>query len=247
MRPARGRRRRGERRKDRVVTYVSGASPAAPASPTTESGEDRQRNIELGKKAVAIVCAFEQAHGRNATPRGQTHPGYDVDSSEPVVDSLDPKTAATRSIEVKGISGPWTRLGVALSPRQFQAARELGDRFWLYVVEHADDPARAVVHPIQNPFVKVTGYWFDRGWMQLVDPNEAPSRQGRAEVGQRISIANVGEGTILDITQRGALRVLVVRLDDGREVKRPFNPQTMQVHAQREGGGDDGTHDPGPF
>ena len=222
--------RRGERRKDRVVTYVSGVlhSDETGATPA-DSEEDRRRNIELGNRAVAVVLAFEQAHSRNATPRGQTHPGYDVDSSEPVVDSLDPKNGATRSIEVKGISGPWTRLGVALSPRQFQAARQLGDSFWLYVVEHADDPAKAVVHPIQNPFAKVTGYWFDRGRMQLVDPNEVPSRQGRAEVGQRISMANVGEGTILDITQRGVLRVLLIRLDDGREVKRPFNPHTMQV------------------
>jgi hypothetical protein len=150
-------------------------------------------------------------------------------SRNPVVDSSD------RTIEVKGLAGPWTQQGVALSPRQFQAARELGDRFWLYVVEYAADPSRAVVHPIQNPFRKVTGYWFDRGWKQLADPHEAPSREGRISVGQRISVANQGEGTVTEILQRGALRVLVIRFDDGRTIKRPFNPTTMQVRDQSDG------------
>jgi len=248
MRPDRARRRRGDRKKERMVTYVSGSLPSdGITAPTQESEEDRHRNIELGKQAVSVVCGFEEVHGRKPTPRGQTHPGFDIESREPVVDSLDPKNGSDRSIEVKGISGPWTRQGVALTPRQFQAARDLGERFWLYVVEHADDPVRAVVHPIQNPFAKVTGYWFDRGWMQLVDPNEAPSREGRVEIGQRISISNLGDGKVIDVIQRGALRVLVVGLDDGREVRRPFNSRTMQVGAQAERGTDHGTHDSVPF
>jgi hypothetical protein len=248
MRAARGRRLPGKRRKDRVATYVSGSLlPDGSVAPAEENEGARRRNIELGQKAVGKVCAFEEEHGRKPTPRGQTHPGYDVDSHDPVVDSLDPQTDSERSIEVKGSAGPWTAQGVALSPRQFQTARELGDRFWLYVVEYADDPERAVVHSIQNPFKKVTEYWFDRGWKQLVDPNEAPSLQGCMETGQRISITNAGDGTIVNITSRGALRVLVVRLDDGRELKRVFNPRTMQVCAPEKGEADRGTYDSVPF
>ena len=195
---------------------------------------------------MAKVCEFEERHGRRPTPLSHAHPGYDVESREPRVESADPGTDSFRSIEVKGIAGPWTPQGVALSPRQFRAAQELGDRFWLYVVEYADDSTRAVVHPIQGPFARVTGYWFDRGWRQLADPSEAPSQQGRAEAGQRISIAGVGDGTISDVKQRGALRVLVIRLDDGRELKRAFNPRTMRVDQPGEGGDIAGSNAAGP-
>jgi hypothetical protein len=200
--------------------------------------EERRRNIVLGQEAVKRVCKFEKDYHREAVVRGQTHPGYDIDSRNPVLDSSDTGGRDVRMIEVKGLAGPWTEQGVSLSPRQFQAARELGDRFWLYVVEYAEDPVLAVVHPIQNPFSKVTSYWFDRGWKQLADLREGPSQQGAVAECQRISVAGQGRGTVVAVTQRGALRLVTIKFDDGRQIKRPFNPTTMRIEGDTNSGSD---------
>jgi hypothetical protein len=212
-----------------VVTYVSGPLDADGAvSPRPLSEEDRRRNIQLGDAAVELVCDFERRHGRDPTRLPQTHPGYDVESADPRVESVDRETGRSRLIEVKGIRGPWTRQGVSLSARQFRAAREHGDRFWLYVVEYADDPAHAIVHPIRDPFSRITEFWFDRGWRQLADPAEAPSAEFQVEVGTRLTVEGHGPGTVSAVVDRGALRGLVIQLDSGGELKRPFNPRTMK-------------------
>lgn len=234
MRPDRRTGGRRGRRRDRAVTYVAGALQSDGTVAKQElTQEERQRNIALGRAAVEVVCGFEQARGRHATPLGQTHPGYDINSTDPRVESTDP-AGAIRHIEVKGFPGPWDQMGVAISARQYQAARELGDRFWLYVVEWADDPARAVVHPIRNPFAKITAYFFDRGWRQLADAADAPSAQGRVQPGDRLTVAGKGEGTVSEIQQRGALRVLKVLMDDGQTLTRAFNAATMFVLPARQ-------------
>jgi hypothetical protein len=135
-------------------------------------------------------------------------------------------------IEVKGIRGPWTRLGVAISRRQFEAAQQYGERYWLYVVEFADDPARARVHPIHNPFARITQFWFDCGWRELADTAEAPSASCDFSAGQRITVDNVGSGVVERVEQRGALRVVHLLLDGGTRVRRPFNPATMRVASE---------------
>jgi hypothetical protein len=131
-------------------------------------------------------------------------------------------------IEVKGMRGPWTRQGVALSRRQFEAAQQYGDRYWLYVVEFADDPIRARIHPIHNPFARITQYGFDSGWRQVADPTESPSATCQLTVGQRMAVANVGNGVVEQVEERGALKVVHVRLDSGEVVRKPFNPATMR-------------------
>jgi hypothetical protein len=213
-----------------VVTYVSGelgANGDVNRRPLTEA--ERRRNIELGDAAVEVVCAFERRHRREPTRMSQTNPSYDVESMDPQVESVDPGTGRIRLIEVKGIRGAWTRQGVSLSARQFRAAREHGDRFWLYVVEYADDPAHAIVHPIRDPFSRITEFWFDRGWRQLADPAEAPSAEFRVAVGSRLTVEGHGPGTVSGIVQNGALRVLVIQLDSGGVLKRPPNPRTMKL------------------
>jgi hypothetical protein len=234
MRPDRRTRGRRGRRRDRAVTYVAGAlQPDGTVAEPALTPEERKRNIELGAAAVEIVCRFERDRERTPTVLGQTHPGYDINSTDPRVESMDP-AGGTRHIEVKGVRGPWDQMGVAISARQYQAARELGDRFWLYVVEWADEPARAVVHPIRNPFARITAYFFDRGWRQLADAADAPSAQGRVQPGDRLTVAGKGEGTVSDIQQRGALRVLKILMDDGQTLTRAFNAATMSVLPARQ-------------
>jgi Protein NO VEIN, C-terminal len=170
--------RRKTRPRDRAVTYVVGPlRPDGSIEPSCLSDEERGREKALGDAAVERVCEFEREMGRLPFTHSHSNPGFDVESRTPG------DLAATRTIEVKGICGRWTALGVKVSPTQFEAARTLGDQFWLYVVEHADEADRAIVHPIPNPFAKVTEYRFDHGWRQLADPREAPSRRHGIAVG----------------------------------------------------------------
>jgi hypothetical protein len=188
--------------------------------------------MELGDAAANIACEFERAHGRTPTKLAHNHPGWDIDSLDSLdvrrVESTGTSGASSRMIEVKGVRGPWTRLGVAISRRQFEAAQQFGDRYWLYVVEFADDPARAKVHPIHNPFGKINQFWFDSGWRQLADPAEAPSAGCNLAVGQRIAMDKEGVGVVERVEERGALKVVHVRLDGGTRVRKPFNPRTMR-------------------
>ncbi len=222
-------RRRREREKDRILTYVSfgPAGEASQAAPLSE--EERLARMKLGDAAADIACAFERTHGRAPTKLAHNHPGWDIDSLDVRrVESEGATGSPSRMIEVKGIRGPWTRQGVAISRRQFEASQQFGDRYWLYVVEFADDPARARVHPVHNPFAKINQFWFDSGWRQLADPVEAPSAGCSLAVGQRIAVDKVGVGSVERVEERGALKVVHVRLDGGELVRKPFNPGTMR-------------------
>lgn len=207
-----------------------GGSPpdGSPSGDPSLTEEQRRQNIALGASAVEHVLEFERKHGRQPTRLSQPHPEGNVEPADQRVESVDAATGGKRLIEVRGVRGAWTRQGVALSSLQFRAAREFGERFWLYVVEFADDPAHALVHPIRDPFARITEFWFDRGWRQLADPAESPSASARVEAGTRLDVEGHGPGTVSEVIERGALKVVVVRLDGGGELKRPFNPRTMK-------------------
>jgi hypothetical protein len=126
------------------------------------------------------------------------------------------------------IRGVWGSEGVALSHTQFMAARVHGDRYWLYVVEFADDTGRAVVHPIHDPFSKIGEFRFDRGWRQLADPAEAPSAACTLTAGQRVSAGERGAGRVERVVSRGSLRVIRIRLEaEGSLVKMAFDPAAI--------------------
>lgn len=221
-------RRRREREKDRILTYVS-FGPGGEAQAAPLSDDERRQRMALGDVAADIACAFERSHGRAPTKLAHNHPGWDIDSLDVRrVESEGAVGTTSRMIEVKGIRGPWTRQGVAISRRQFEASQQFGDRYWLYVVEFADDPARARVHPVHNPFAKINQFWFDSGWRQLADPVESPSAGCSLAVGQRIAVDKVGVGSVERVEERGALKVVHVRLDGGELIRKPFNPGTMR-------------------
>lgn len=114
----------------------------------------------VDRAGVDRVLAYERAAGR--IPEEQVHgnPGFDVLSR-------DGNGSVTRIIEVKSTSGRWAERGVPVSKTQVSENEEQGDRFWLYVVEYATDPANACVTAIQNPLAKVDYFVFDRGWQVL--------------------------------------------------------------------------------
>ena len=54
---------------------------------------------------------------------------------------------------------------------QFGLAREEGEAYWLYVVEHAGTDGERIV-PIQNPAGRDSTYTFDHGWRAAAEGTE---------------------------------------------------------------------------
>jgi hypothetical protein len=48
-------------------------------------------------------------------------------------------------------------------------------------------------------------------------------------VGQRIAVDKVGVGSVERVEERGALKVVYVRLDGGELIRKAFNPITMRT------------------
>jgi|GEM_PF-2343471 len=147
--------RKGERtpRTDHLQTRVRVAGGITNGS-TPETQEMSESRTRIDKSGVAAVKAFEERAGRSVTEMPHNHPGYDLESR-------GQSAEVVRYIEVKSTGADWN--GVLLSATQFQKAQELGEQYWLYVVENADS-AVPTVYPIQNPAGIAEKFIFDNGW-----------------------------------------------------------------------------------
>jgi hypothetical protein len=124
-------------------------------------GLDRQARMALEEKAIALIVGVEPVLHR--TPAG--NPGYDlVETGE---DGL-----VVRWVEVKAMAGDLHGRPVGLSRTQFEWAREHGDAYWLYIVEHADLPETARIVRIQDPAGKARTFTFDHGWLSVAQLSE---------------------------------------------------------------------------
>jgi hypothetical protein len=72
-------------------------------------------------------------------------------------------------LRTKANEDVWGIDGVGLAATEFRKARELGDRYWLYVVEWAtsDQPE---MYRTRIPPPKANWFFFDRGWSQTAEP-----------------------------------------------------------------------------
>jgi hypothetical protein len=59
---------------------------------------------------------------------------------------------------------------VGLSRTQFECARERGEDYWLYVVEHAGENEVRIIR-IQDPVGKARTFTFDHGWINVAEPD----------------------------------------------------------------------------
>lgn len=116
-------------------------------------GLDQAARMQIEEQAIALITAVEPTLRR--TPEG--NPGFDLYET-------DASGKQIRWVEVKSMTGSLEDRPVGLSHTQFDCARERGDAYWLYVVEHATDPAQARILRIQNPVGHARTFTFDRGW-----------------------------------------------------------------------------------
>ena len=143
--------------RSRYVTYVVPKDPP-PAPPPDGSGSDGA-NREVEEAGVRRVKWSEEAEGRIVLVMPPNNPGYDMESR--ALEGGD----VERYIEVKSLSDKWGADGVGLTATEFERARALGDRYWLYVVERATSDAPEI-YRIQDPARKANWFFFDRGWSQ---------------------------------------------------------------------------------
>jgi hypothetical protein len=117
--------------------------------------QDERRQIE----AAAIAYIVEVEPTLQKTP--PNHPGFDLFEGEAL-------EFPVRFVEVKSKKGPWSGL-VALSDEQFHLADSERERYWLYVVEFAEQPNKRRVHRIQDPAGKARHFTYDSGWKALAE------------------------------------------------------------------------------
>jgi hypothetical protein len=119
-------------------------------------GLDQKARMQIEGRAIDLIIGLEPALCR--TPDG--NPGFDLYEAESSGKRI-------RWVEVKSMTGSLKDRPVGLSRAQFDYAREKDNAYWLYVVEHATDPARARVLRIQNPVANARTFTFDHGWSQI--------------------------------------------------------------------------------
>jgi hypothetical protein len=127
-----------------------------------ETPEAQERRQIVDDAGVALVMAFEISQGRRPTEKRHSNPGFDILS-----EGID----GQRYIEVKSTSGTWGDQGVGLSETEFAKASKEGDRFWLYVVEHADQDC-AQIFRLCNPAERANHFLYDGGWKTLSESGE---------------------------------------------------------------------------
>ncbi len=213
---------------NRMLSYVSGETTASDDKYEI-SDDESPENIAIGRAAEKFVMEFEQRRGWdpiNMNDKNTNHEGYDIESIGP--------DGRLIYIEVKGIKGPWTNVGVGLSATQFKYASKYQENYFLYVVEHALEHDDSMIYRIENPAQQVTKFQFDHGWKNLALAESDNVEQQETEIyhllGLRVKIVSMGnkEGEIIEVTKHGKLMRLKIKLDDGDEIQKINNPNDVE-------------------
>ena len=111
-----------------------------------------EQRLALEEAAIQKILELESTLERTS----QNNAGYDLYNPEE-----DGKV-----VEVKSMSGSLEDRPATMTRTQFHTALELSEKYWLYVVEYADDPTRSRIRKIQNPAQRVQTFTFNRSWFE---------------------------------------------------------------------------------
>ena len=142
----------------RFVSYVS-VRTEFEGEPDPD-GLSRENRLALEEAAISRILEEEPALQRTPT----NNPGFDLHE-------VDESGATVRWVEVKAMSRDMRSRPATMSHTQFGLAREEGEAYWLYVVEHAGTDGERIV-PIQNPAGRDSTYTFDHGWRAAAEGTE---------------------------------------------------------------------------
>lgn len=135
------------------ISYVGTHADTEEADPDSL---DQAARMHIESRAIRTILQFEPE--LNRTDDG--NPGFDLYEA-------DAQGKPTRWVEVKSMTGSLANRPVGLSRRQFEMALEKGPAYWLYIVEHANDPERTRVLRIQDPAGQARTFTFDNGWAEV--------------------------------------------------------------------------------
>ena len=121
-------------------------------------GEKQAQRMAREDKALRYIRKIEPEWEQTE----QGNPGFDLYQT-------DADGEIVRWCEVKSLSGAWGDRPVTMSHTQFEWAQEKGDAYWLYVVEHADDPDQIRILRIQDPAGQAETFTFDQGWAEVAE------------------------------------------------------------------------------
>lgn len=144
-----GKERKGGTQAKQFHSYVAVNTNS---DPTDDEGLSADERRAIESAAIDYILSEESQLKRTPT----NNPGFDLYEGE----SLE---FVARFVEVKSKKAAWSG-AVALSEEQFRLAEIERERFWLYVVEHAQDPSQRRLHKIQDPAGKSKYFTFDSGW-----------------------------------------------------------------------------------
>lgn len=147
---------------NRMITYVEPEGRQNKQRTVSKHTVEEKRAIE--KKAINFALEYEKEHDRDPEELPKTHPGHDIKSRD---SQLGKEGTGVRYIEVKGLKDRWQGWGIGLTPSEMKAARNLGDRYFLYVVEQALDLEKSKIHVIKDPANKISEYRFDHQWLVM--------------------------------------------------------------------------------
>jgi hypothetical protein len=157
--------------------------------------------------AMLAAVRYEVAAGRLPDVMPHNHPGFDIKSRN-AAGELE------RLIEVKGIAGSWDGSAVRLSGVQFDHAAEHADTYWVYVVEFAQDFGKQRLFAIRDPFAHTDHFCLDDGWRYAAE-DQTQGSSVRFVEGAAVRHKAFGRGTILEIRERGRMRNLQVKFQEG--------------------------------
>lgn len=201
------------------------------------SDDETPENMAIGGAAEEHVAAEEARTGRLVERMPHNNPGFDILS-------VGCEQGDLRYIEVKGLRGAWGVAGVPLSAQQFALAWRERERYWLYVVEFAQEEGQQRVTRVQDPVGKATQYRVDGGWRVLgvdadtgggVTLSSSDTQAPRPDVGGGVTLADGRAGTILEITGAGELARLRIQFAAGEVENLLYRPDQMTLSQPREG------------
>lgn len=202
----------------RLLSYAAGPGESEQPNPDDDPAKAAAREA-TGRAAVEYFMATQAERWTSLAEMPHNNPGFDVQA---IADD-----GQEEFIEVKGQSGAWTQEGVALTPTELMTAQQKGDRYWLCVVEYAQDDKRRQLHLLRNPFGLTQQFRFDVGWKSAAE--SVGSVPLKPEKEMYIDMPGVGRGRIVSVRGKGRFFNLHVMLDDGRQVNKPFNPAKMTL------------------
>ncbi len=220
-RPKRGQSQPPRTKTGRLLSYAEGPGDADKQNPDDDPTRVAARKA-TERAAVDYFMTTQAGRWKSLTEMPFNNRGFDIRAiAEDDQEEL---------IEVKGQSGAWTEEGVALTPPELETAMEKRDRYWLCIVEYAQDDKRRQLYLVRNPYGLTQQFRFDVGWKSVAESvATVPTKPAKY---MYIDMPGVGRGQILSVRDKGRFFTLHVILEGGSQVYKPFNPATMKLSAE---------------